>query len=120
MHEAEFYVTTGKERVSIDNLEGFRFVKISGWVEDFKAPDGSAVKIGLDETDEGWLATELTTGLLVAQPFQTRTEAIAALTPEFLQKIANAIKKPQAVKIANLLSKYIDEVEACTDLLGEI
>lgn len=99
MHETKLYVTAGKERVSIDDLEGFRFVKVSGWVEDFQAPDGSTVKLEFDEDDEGWLVTERTTGLLVSQPFQTKAEAIAALTPEFLQKIVNAIKKPQAVKL---------------------
>lgn len=89
-------------------------------MEDFQAPDGSTVKLEFDEDDEGWLVTERTTGLLVSQPFQTKAEAIAALTPEFLQNIVNAIKKPQAVKIANLLSKYIDEVKVCTYLLDEI
>jgi hypothetical protein len=84
------------------------FRKVSGWGETLEAPDGSIIEIRIDKRPTRWYITEERTGYAVTlETFATRAKALAYLTPEFLQKIADRLKAPEMITAADRLADYI-------------
>ena len=109
MYKANFYI------VCITNHDQFNwpikkqcFLKVSGWAETLEAPDGSIIEIRIDKRSRRWHITEERTGYAVTfETFATIAEALAHLTPEFLQKIADRLKAPEMITAAARLADYI-------------
>lgn len=105
MYKADFYITQAAPE---DSGKKYTFTKLSGWGELLEAPGGELIEIRLDKRPEGWRVSEEKTGLLISsQAFRTRTDAVKALRPELLRRIAEELQKPFAVDLANTLTDFI-------------
>lgn len=105
MYKTNFYITQAAPE---DSGKKYTFTKVSGWGELLEAPGGELIEIRLDKRPEGWRVSEEKTGLLIfSQAFRTRTDAVKALRPELLRRIAEELKKPFAVQVAETLADFI-------------
>lgn len=108
MYKTDFYITSAAKRNHFNEPVQYKFDKVHGWGETFGAPDGSIIELRFDKRPRQWRVTENSTGMAVLHPFfQTRAEAMAAVTPELLQKIADAIKAPYCCKVKEALADHI-------------
>ena len=109
MYKADFYILEIKTRDQFNRpIKKQCFRKVSGWGETLEAPDGSIIEIRMDKRPKRWHITEERTGYAITtETFATRAEALAHLTPEFLQKIADKLKAPGMISAADRLADYI-------------
>lgn len=108
MYKTDFYKVMINPHISDKSGEKQYFQKVSGWGETLEAPDGSIIEIRIDKRPTRWHITEERTGYAVTlETFATRAEALAYLTPEFLQKIADRLKAPEMITAADRLADYI-------------
>ena len=109
MYKAVFYILEIKTRDQFNRpIKKQCFRKVSGWGETLEAPDGSIIEIRMDKRPKRWHITEERTGYAVTlETFATRAKALAHLTPEFLQKIADKLKAPGMISAADRLADYI-------------
>lgn len=107
-YKTDFYITGAEARKSHTDPIKHKFTKVSGWGLTLEAPNGDIIEIGLDRRPKQWKVTERTTGLLLlSTDYNTREQAQAALTPELLQRIADKLKEPHTLRLANELANYI-------------
>lgn len=105
MYKTDFYITQAAPK---NSGKKYTFTKVSGWGELLEAPNGDLIEIRLDKRPEGWRITEEKTGFLISsQAFRTRTDAIKALRPELLRRVAEELKRPSTVDIMNQLADFI-------------
>lgn len=109
MYKTNFYIAAIASRDKFNRpIKTQYFRKVSGWGETLEAPDGSIIEIRIDKRSTRWCITEERTGYAVTlETFATRAEALAYLTPEFLQKLADRLKAPEMITAANRLADYI-------------
>ena len=109
MYKTDFYIAAIATRDQFNQpIKKQYFRKVSGWGETLEAPDGSIIEIRIDKRPIRWHITEERTGYAVThETFATRAEALARLTPEFLQKIADNLKSPEMITAADRLADYI-------------
>lgn len=109
MYKTDFYIAAIASRDKFNRpIKKQYFRKVSGWGETLEAPDGSIIEIRLDKRPAGWRISEECTGYAVTfETFATRAEALAYLTPELLQKVADRIKAPEMITAADRLADYI-------------
>lgn len=109
MYKTDFYTAIITTRDQFNQpIKKQCFRKVSGWGETLDAPGGSIIEIRLDKRPAMWRITEERTGYAVTlEPFATRAEALAYLTPEVLQKIADRLKAPEMLTAADRLADYI-------------
>lgn len=109
MYKTDFYIAASASRDKFNQpIKKQYFQKVSGWGETLEAPDGSIIEIRLDKRAPRWRITEESTGYAITlEPFATRAEALAHLTPEVLQKIADRLKDPEMLTAADRLTDYI-------------
>lgn len=105
MYKTDFYITQAAPK---DSGEKYTFTKVSGWGELLEAPNGELIEIRLDKRPEGWRVSEEKTGLLISpQAFRTRTDALKALHPEVLRRIAVKLQEPFALHLTNLMANFL-------------
>lgn len=105
MYKTDFYITQPAPKNSGKKCT---FTKVSGWGELLEAPGGDLIEIRLDKRPGGWRISEEKTGLLISsQAYKTRAAALDSLTPELLRRIAEELKKPFTVDLANTLADFI-------------
>ena len=105
MYKTDFYITQAAPK---NSGKKYTFTRVSGWGELLEAPGGELIEIRLDKRPEGWRVSEEKTGLSISpQAFRTRTDAIKALRPELLRRIAEQLKRPSTVDIMNALADFI-------------
>ena len=109
MFKTDFYIVIIATRDQFNRpIKKQCFRKVSGWGETLEAPDGSIIEIRIDKRPTRWHITEERTGYAVTlETFATRAEALAYLTPEFLQKVADRLKAPEMITAADRLADYI-------------
>ena len=109
MYKTDFYIAAIASRDKFNQpIKKQYFRKVSGWSETLEAPDSSIIEIRLDKRPTRWYITEERTGYAVTlETFATRAEALAYLTPEFLQKIADRLRAPEMLTAADRLADYI-------------
>lgn len=109
MYKTDFYIAAIASRDKFNQpIKKQYFRKVSGWGETLEAPDGSIIEIRIDKRPARWCITEERTGYAVTlETFATRAEALAYLTPEFLQKLADRLKTPEMITAADRLADYI-------------
>lgn len=107
-YKTDFYITGAEARKSHTDPIRYKFTKVSGWGLTLEAPNGDIIEIGLDRRPTRWKVTERTTGLLLlSSDYSTRDEAQKALTPEILQIIADRLRQPDTIALADRLADYI-------------
>lgn len=107
-YKTDFYITGAEKRQRHTDPIKYTFTKVSGWGLTVQAPNGDIIEIGLDRRPTQWKVTERTTGLLLlSDTYSNREQAQAALTPELLQKIADRLKQPDTIALADRLADYI-------------
>lgn len=105
MYKTDFYITQAAPK---NSGKKYTFTRVSGWGELLEAPGGELIEIRLNKRPEGWRVSEEKTGLLISpQAFRTRTDAIKALRPELLRRIAEQLERPSTVDIMNALADFI-------------
>lgn len=109
MYKTDFYIAIIATRDKFNQpIKKQCFRKVSGWGETLEAPDGSIIEIRIDKRPTRWYVTEERTGYAVTlETFETRVKALAYLTPEFLQKVADGLKAPEMITAADRLANYI-------------
>lgn len=105
MYKTDFYITQAAPK---NSGKKYTFTRVSGWGELLEAPGGELIEIRLDKRPEGWRVSEEKTGFLISsQAFRTRTDAIKALRPELLRRVAEELKKSSIIDIMNQLADFI-------------
>ena len=115
MYKTEFFKTcyNGKDTNGII----YKFERSQGWAELFEAPDGQPVEIVIhkDSPKGYWHSTETTTGLSINKTGRTRAEVLQQITPDFLNRITEALNKDINKKLKNKLANFILSEEAKHD-----
>lgn len=107
-YKTDFYITGAEARKSHTDPIKHKFTKVSGWGLTLEAPNGDIIEIGLDRRPTRWKVTERTTGLApLSSDYSTREEALRAITPDFLQNLADCLKNPAIIDVANKLNNHI-------------
>ncbi len=103
MYKTDFYISVMDRETKQPT-----FQRVDGWGETFEAPNGDIIEIRLDKRGGGWHITEATTGLAVTgDDFPSRPKAIADITPDLLQKIADILQEKRMKETAQRLADYI-------------
>ena len=103
MYKTDFYISVMERETKQPT-----FQRVSGWGETFEAPNGCIIELCFDKRGGGWCVTEATTGYNAAgYDFSSRREAIAYITPDLLQKIADILQEKRTKEIAQRLADYI-------------
>lgn len=103
MYKTDFYISVMERETKQPT-----FQRVSGWGETFEAPNGCIIELCFDKRGGGWCITEATTGYNAGgYDFSSRREAIAHITPDRLQKIADILQEKRTKEAAQRLADYI-------------
>lgn len=107
MYKTKFFKTCFNGRDNNGII--YKFDKCQGWAELFEAPDGQPIEIVIhkDSPRGCWHASEVTTGLSINKSGRTRAEVIEQLTPEFLQRVSDALTNEANKKLKNRLADFM-------------
>lgn len=115
MYKTEFLKTCFNGRDNNGII--YKFERCKGWAELFEAPNGQPVEIVIHRENprEYWHSTEITTGVSIDKTGRTRAEVIEQITPEFLERVIEALEREANKRARNELKNFIlsQEVSAC-------
>ena len=79
-------------------FQQYKFQQVSGFVEKLTSPDGTVIRIGINQHHENgdYYATELTTGYYLSKHASSRQKLLKEITDDFLQSVSNLLKTETA------------------------
>lgn len=95
MEKSTFYIAIHQHG---SLFQQYKFQQIIGFTEKFTAPDGTPIKIGINQLHENgdYYATELTTGYSLNKHASSRQKLLKQISSDFLQTISDLLKTETA------------------------
>lgn len=112
MKKIDYYIATGKTENN-DMVYGFELVV--GYLENFTAPDGTEIEIGLRKIKykhigDVWTADELTTGYSIGKHADTRMRLLnMMMDDDLLQRIADVLRTEKCRDAQRRMDNYIKQ-----------
>ena len=91
MEKSNFYIAL-RQQGSL--FQEYKFKLVSGYTESFTAPDGTTIRIGINQPNANgdWHTTELSTGFSLSKHASSRQKLLQEITGDFLQSVSDLLK----------------------------